>query len=182
VSQSLQKNPYAAPQTSFETRHAAAFCSRKGTTLIVPAGAQLPHRCVKCNAPAEMEVRKFSWHHPAWYLTILIGVLVYAVLAIFIQKRATIEVGLCAQHRARRRAWRIAAGVMLFASLASLFGGLGKEIDGQPFVVLGAMGVFASLVVASLSGRNLTPKEISPDGVQLTGCGAAFLDSLPHGR
>jgi hypothetical protein len=182
VSQLLQKNPYAAPQTSFEHQAPASTCSRQGKTLIVPAGAQLPHRCVKCNAPAELELRKFSWHHPAWYLTILIGVVVYAVLATFIQKRTQIEIGLCARHRARRRNWRIAAVVILLGSVASLFSGLGREVDGQAFVVLGAMGIFAAMVAAIIAGRNLSPSRIDESGAALAGCGPAFLASLPESR
>ena len=49
---------------------------RDKATLIMSKDAQLPARCIKCNAPATGArlKKKLSWHHPAIYLLILRGI------------------------------------------------------------------------------------------------------------
>lgn len=67
-------NPFASPllsrlQTDIATAQAAEgqSCWRDGRLLVVVnAGSELPHCCVKCNAPPLTEVRlKLAWAHPA---------------------------------------------------------------------------------------------------------------------
>lgn len=63
---------------------------REGDVLVCTAGANLPPRCVKCNAPADMPPRRyiFHWHHPVIYAALLLGVLPYVILAIALRKRS----------------------------------------------------------------------------------------------
>lgn len=77
----------------------------------------LPDRCIKCNTPAEgfSVVQHVRWHNPRAYLTLLLGLVVYVVVALLISKHATVGIPLCPAHRRLRRNLRLAA-------LASLFG------------------------------------------------------------
>lgn len=63
---------------------------REGDVLVCTPGANLPPRCIKCNAPADMPSRRyiFHWHHPVIYLALLMGVLPYVILAIVLRKRS----------------------------------------------------------------------------------------------
>lgn len=72
--------------------------------LVCTPGADLPPRCVKCNAPADISPRRyiFHWHHPAIYLALLMGVLPYLILAIVLRKRSAHVLSLCAWHERRR--------------------------------------------------------------------------------
>lgn len=179
MSQSLQKNPYAAPQTTFEKPVPATGCRREGKILIVPKDAGLPHRCVKCNAPAQMESRKFAWHSWGYYLLILVNIILYAIVATLVQKRAKIEIGLCADHRARRTKWRIAAAVLLAGAIAALMAGLDDVEANAPYNGLAILGFVAAVTTAVIAGRCLTPVEITPSVARLKGCNEAFLASLP---
>lgn len=96
---------------------------RDKRAVVLGARAELPDRCVKCNAPGEGRrlKRNLYWHPPAWYLLILVNLLVYAVAALAVRKRATIEVGLCEAHRIRRWMHIGIAWGFVISSVASFF-------------------------------------------------------------
>src|SRR5690242_5147889 len=77
VSMIPQPQPYFPPAT-----HNLDAIWRNNAVLVMTKQALLPNRCVKCNAPAEEQLkRKLTWHHPALYLLVFISILVYAIVA-----------------------------------------------------------------------------------------------------
>ena len=70
---------------------------RHFSQLVMTKDAQLPDRCTVCNAPANglRLKRNLYWHPPAWYLLICAGLLFYAIAALIVRKKASIEIGLC---------------------------------------------------------------------------------------
>ena len=171
-------NPYAAPLSSIEPR-GQHNCRRAGALLIVPTGGELPERCVRCNEPATMEKRKtYSWHHPALYLLILPGILIYAVVATVVSKKAKISIGLCEAHRTRRRNFGLAAFALLLVGIGALLAAVNAE-DGAGFGLLGGVSLLAAVLVAMYGTRVLYPSKIDRDEARLKGCGDAFLASLP---
>jgi hypothetical protein len=62
---------------------------RAGPLLVASSRVVLPQTCIQCGAtPATETIKKnFTWHHPALYLLVVGGVLLYAVVAILIQKK-----------------------------------------------------------------------------------------------
>ncbi|HUY92595.1 MAG TPA: hypothetical protein VMV10_27900, partial [Pirellulales bacterium] len=76
-------NPYAAPQHEVVVDALLAEPGdgvwRDGAVLAMHKRAVLPDRCVKCNRPAGggRLKRSLSWHHPAWFLLILISLWIY---------------------------------------------------------------------------------------------------------
>lgn len=175
----LQKtsNPYAPPQ-SLSADVVSDYCWRDGKFLVVPAGNKLPPRCVKCNAPAKLDKPSaFAWHHPGWYLLVPLYLLPYVVVALFVQRRAKVAIGLCAAHRVRRRKFSLAAvGLMLLAMGALYLAGAGGE---APFAGLSLLLILAGLIVAIVGTRALTACRITREETRLKGAGPAFLDSLP---
>lgn len=170
-------NPYAAPMSFTEPRP-QHNCSRSGSLLIVPAGGTLPERCVRCNEPATMDQRKtYSWHHPALYLLILPGLLIYAIAATLVSKKAKVSIGLCEAHRARRRNFGRAAFALLLVGLGALFAAVSYE-DGRVFGVLSGLSLLAAVLVASFGTRVLIPKSIDREEARFKGCGDIFLASL----
>src|SRR5207249_3666533 len=91
---------------------------RQNRQMILRSETPLPDRCVRCNAPANgyKLKRQLYWHPSAYYLLILISLLIYVIVAVIIRKKALIHVGLCDQHRAQRK-WTI-----LGSWLAALLG------------------------------------------------------------
>lgn len=153
---------------------------RSGRQLVTLVSATLPDRCVKCNAPAAggRLKRKLSWHHPALYLTILIGLLIYVIVAATASKRATVIASLCALHRSRRKrdiliSWALAVSgiVGVIAAITNESGGLG---------LAGGVAIFAGLIYAIATTRVLAAKKIDREHAWMTGCCPEFLADFPE--
>ncbi len=152
---------------------------RDNSTLVMVKEAPLPDRCVKCNAPANgvRLKRSLSWHHPVLYLLIFVGVLIYVILAAVLGKRATIYIGLCAEHFQRRRkkialGWILLAGGLIFAPAAFA----------NDYPLMGALGLMVflfALIWLIVVSRVVTPKKIDDRLVWLNGTNTAYLSQLP---
>ena len=184
-------NPYAPPEA--DRRDASRWGGRWEDSgaglwqdrglLVVDNGAGLPPRCVVCNAPASGAPlpRTLSWHPAGWYLLVLFNVLVYAIVAMIVRKTATIHVGLCDRHRARRRLW-IAIAWALFAIAFALPACLMPFGDGAVFV--GGMLLPPLLIAAGLCGilgaRVVHAKKIDGERAWVAGACSDFLAELPQ--
>jgi hypothetical protein len=61
---------------------------------------RLPQMCMVCGQPAVTHIRKkFAWHPPWVIILILINLIVYAVVALIMTKRMTVDVPVCDKHR-----------------------------------------------------------------------------------
>ncbi|MDM5175999.1 hypothetical protein PO883_02140 [Massilia sp. DJPM01] len=172
----LSPNPYAAPKASFHDGVATKRCWRDGGILVASRREHLPPRCVKCNKPAIMDKpRSFSWHHPGWYL--LIPILVYIMASMFVRKRATLVLGLCDEHRRRRRNVSLAAYGLFALGIVALFNATGSV---NPLLgLLACLLMLCGLLLAIGGQRTLRVVSITQHEIRLKGCGSAFLDSLP---
>lgn len=172
-------NPYAPPRAALDSGGSGGVW-RLGKSVVMHLGAELPHRCVKCNAPAEEPIkeRTLYWHTPALYLIALVALLIYAIVALIVRKKATVAPGLCTTHRKRRNLW-IAVGCLgPVAGLAlAIQAGTGDNCGGM---AAGILLLLVSLVTALLMARIVYAERIEGDYVRLRGCGEAFLASLPE--
>lgn len=140
--------------------------------------AQLPDRCVKCNAFTNGRLRrKFAWHHPAIYILLLVAWLIYLIVAMIVKKRATIDLGLCDDHRAKRRTyiwitWLLALGGVAGFVLAILAN------DGTP-ALIGFLLLLTAIVFGVITTRVTYPSKIDDRFVWLKGVNAEYLDQLP---
>ncbi len=152
---------------------------RDNSTLVMVKEAPLPDRCVKCNAPANgvRLRRRLAWHSPVLYLLIFVALLIYAILAAVLSKRATIYIGLCAEHFQRRRK-KIAVGwILLAGGLISIIVGFAYE---YPIIGLLGFAVFLfALIWLIVISRVVTPKKIDDRLVWLNGINSAYLSQLP---
>ena len=117
---------------------------RDGDTLVMTKDALLPDQCVKCNAPAHgfRLKRSLSWHHPALALLIFVALIIYLIVAVTVSKRATVYLGLCAEHVQRRRNLLIVGWAMLAIGLITPVVAFANE-----YVGIGLLGMVL-LVVA----------------------------------
>jgi hypothetical protein len=169
-------NPYAAPAALLQVT-ATDECYRDGKNFIVPFGADVPERCVKCDAPAELEKeRSYAWHHPGWYLTFFIGPLIYIIVALIARKRARLAVGLCEQHRQRRRNLVWAGWGALAIGILSIFLSV-NDVGGGLFALVACTGILLSLILY-FCARLLYATKITEDAIHLGGCSEAFLNGL----
>lgn len=171
-------NPYAPPQAQL-SEATGKGCWRDGKILVMARESALPHRCIKCNAPAAdgSKVRTVYWHHPAWYLLVPLQIIIYALVATIVRKKARITFSLCAEHR--QRYWRgLAVGwIGTLAGIGVVV--YGASADPVWTMIEGCALLVVSPVLGIVWTRLLSPQRIDEDYVRLRGCGKAFLDSLP---
>ena len=153
---------------------------RDGKQLVMRPESPLPDRCVKCNVPADGQrlKRTLYWHPPAYYLLILINLLVYAVVAIIVRKKAVIHVGLCASHRSQRTWFIIASWVSCLAGIAMIIGGIGGGNDGM--TVVGFLALLGGAIVGAVKAPVVSAGRIDKDFVRVKGAGREYLDALPE--
>lgn len=107
IEQEDEENPYAPPKVH-EVRpvERPGLAWRDGQMLMVRKGAELPDRCLKCNASAEgyRFKRSLTWLSPYWAILILVcGPIPFAIIYLCLCARGKLTAGLCPVHRTSRR-------------------------------------------------------------------------------
>jgi hypothetical protein len=181
-------NPYAPSRASLGAgervpaadRDAGHAVWRYGDVLIMLIGAEMPGRCVKCNGPPDQPTRrrKVYWHHPALYGLLLFNVLIYAIVALVVRKRATVHAGLCIEHKKQRRIALILAWAAAISGIVLVLFGIGGS-SGMWGAWVGVLLILGASIAGRIFGRVVYARKIDKTHVYLKGCGTAFLDSLP---
>jgi hypothetical protein len=159
---------------------------RDNGVLVMRKTAVLPNICVKSNTPCEGQrlKRDMYWHHPAIFLTILLSIWIYIILALVLRKKATVWIPLSEEWWARRRqaitiGWSLVLLGALIAILCPIVGTANK-IDllllGIPLgVVIGLGGAIYGLMAA----RMVAAKKVDDEFVWIKGIHPAYVASLP---
>jgi len=152
----------------------------EGNSFVVPRGGVLPSRCVKCaNTSTEPSLKKtFSWHHPALYLLLLLGLFPYAIVASIIRKKIKLTVPLCGAHKAIRTK-RLRTGVVLLLTCIPLPWVLAAYLikdEGTAFCVgaLLGVGMFVTGIMLTICESPLRAKRIGLDSAEFTGACPEF--------
>jgi hypothetical protein len=185
-------NPYAPPQSSPQTAmespfgqiHNGAGVWRTGDLLVMQKGANLPNRCLVCNQPASVQFpKKMYWHHPGIYFLLLLNIIVYAIGALIVRKKADVVLPLCAEHaRKRKRAATIASLLMVFGLVLMIGSCTQVQANEDMFLSLLAIGFLLLLVgaiVLSVGANLIVPKKIDDYYVWLRKVSASYLAALP---
>jgi len=184
---SRNSNPYAPSKASLQKTasnpnpvRADVTAWRDNRVMVMLPDAPIPHRCVKCNDPVEepTKTRKVYWHSPWLYLLLLINVLIFAIVAMVVRKKATVQAGLCALHKKRRRAVITIAWVGALLGIVLMYIGAASAA-GIGAVLFGTLVILGSIIFGMVAGRVVTPTRIDDRYVRLKGCGEAYLDTLP---
>lgn len=171
------ENPYAAPKTSF-TELLSGSCSRDGKSVYVPAGHDLPPRCIVCNAPAQMPIkeRTMYWHSPWLYLLIFVNIFIYGLIALIVRKKSKVSPGYCAVHQAARRNqmyWLLTPSVGLMVLGVGLL-----WFEQGPLGLVAFVLSLLFLILALIFSRTIRPVRIDKEGAKYAGCKEPFLASL----
>ena len=152
---------------------------RSKSVLVMTKRAPLPERCVKCNAPARQTLkRNLRWHHPALYLVIFGGVLLYFILSLVLNKSATIHVGLCETHVAARRRDILITSVLVLLSFGSFF--LAATAEDMTFLFVGLFVLLGATIYGIVMTRVVAPQRIDDHYVWVTGIDAEYLKQFPE--
>lgn len=153
----------------------------------------LPPVCMCCGAAADSTTnRKMSWH-PPWIgvliLLGLIGVVLYAVFASMMSKRALLAAPLCERHRNH---WKMRLVIILVSLLMmTVLGGLAiavvaTDVRGPTVEMLKGIScgvtIFLALawliLLVTLQNTSIRPKEITDVDLFLTGVSPAFIEAV----
>ena len=152
---------------------------RSKSALIMAKHAPLPQRCVKCNAPTQHTLkRNLRWHHPALYLVIFAGVLLYFILSLVLSKSATIHVGLCETHLAARKRDLIITCFLVLLSLPSFY--FAAMLEDMTLVFFGALVFLAGVIYGIVRTKVVAAQKIDDHHVWLTGINANYLQQFPQ--
>jgi hypothetical protein len=165
--------PYATPMG-----YQDAYAWREGDLLIVRSGAVLPPACIKCNAPADGAPmrRTLYWHHPAVFLLIFAGVLIYAIAALIIRQKGVVSVSLCAAHRQRRLMMMLVGWALGLGGVATFIFGAANDL---PWLFLAGAVLFIAGVVVGVNSQLLRPKKIDKYFIWLKNISPDFLAQFP---
>lgn len=195
-----EDNPYRSPDARIADTVPAAgadeeTCWRHGRTLVVLRDRPLPPRCVRCNADAHdgMRLRTFScvshWSYSPllvlpllpfladfvsgrWLLAVVPLAFIVSLMAnLFLRRKTTHAVGLCAHHqRLRARVTWIAIAFFVAGILVPVLTGMLAPM----FVLLGLSAVIG------YGAPLLSAKRIDARHAHYSDCSEAFLLSLPE--
>lgn len=181
-------NPYRAPDAPLPTGKVLGEQGlwREGKLLLAAKGTEFPDRCIKCNAPAEgYRLKRTLYWHPGWYyLTLLINLIVYAIVAMIVRKTAKLAVPLCPRHRsARTRDILIAwvgslAAIGLIVALIGYRESLPQSMTG-PTILVAVVLVLVSIIYGATRARIIVPKRINDYMAWVKGASPEFLATLP---
>lgn len=181
----LSAIPVALPAAGVHTLPYAsgtldAGIARRGRLLVTGRNQALPALCVKCNKPASGKPLrcKMTWHHPALYLTILAGLLIYVIVALIVQKSAVVHASLCERHRRRRRAGVLAGLAVFLVGIAWVI--MSVQLADVAHVLLAALLILFGLVIVLIFQPVLRPVRIDDCFVWAKGCCDEFLAPFPH--
>ncbi|MEK6280034.1 MAG: hypothetical protein AABN95_06735 [Acidobacteriota bacterium] len=152
---------------------------RHKATLVMSKDALLPDRCVKCNVPTPGRLkRKLSWHHPAIYIIVLFAILIYLIVALILRKTATVDIGICDEHRAKRRRNILITWVLFVLGVGGFI--LAITTEDPTYLLFGTVALFGALIFGLVAVRIVTPSKIDDKFVWLKGVNKEYLDELPQ--
>lgn len=153
---------------------------RRGQLLVMAHNATLPRRCVKCNAPVQELNRRrtLAWHHPALILLLIIGILIYVIVALILTKKAKIQFGLCTRHVRKRRIAMTIAWLMMFVTVG-LFGAALQQASAGVGIATAVMFLVMLLFIAAGIPR-ISAHRITNEFIWIKGVNRRFLACLPR--
>jgi len=176
----VEANPYSPPSVP---THATGVGSpgegvfQDGQVLVASRNASFPDRCLKCNAAAEgyRLKRRLTWHGPQWYFLILLNILIYALVASFVQEKMNVLVGLCDVHRRRRtRLLGLGFGIPLLG-----IAGCSMAMENPNAFGIGTLSVLVGLVLLVVGSQLVKAESIDERFARIRGADPRFLASLP---
>jgi hypothetical protein len=127
-----------------------------------------------------MKRKEFAWVTPLAYLGLLAGLLPCLIVALILQKKATLTFGMCAKHRQQRliricSAWgAVLLGVVMIVMAIGMESGV--------IAILGIVLILGSGFFAAIAVPVLKPKKIDAGIGTYGGCSSEFLATLPNSQ
>ncbi len=178
----LRENPFAAPEGPEPAEPVRKYRNtqawRDGEWLVARETLVLTDHCIRCGEPASSRVRQqVSWHGPFIYLTLLLGLIPYFIIAAFSKYRASIHVGLCDAHASERFGLKLLYWTAVAVSVPMMMGALASDI---PQLILAALVFMLAAGIAISRGLPLlSPRSQTGRDLWFKGADRGFLATLP---
>ena len=175
-------NPFEAPKADVDNvpsvGGAGPWSDGAQKLLVTTLDAVLPERCLRCNRPTEghRQKRVLYWHTPALFV-LAISPIIYLIVALIVRKKATVIVGLCPDHRRRRRNDIFIAVAWALGSLIGL-PVIGITFEAPVVALVGLLGFVGAMIFVVYRVNLLRPKSIDKRYAFLQGASPEFLRSL----
>jgi uncharacterized membrane protein len=171
------ESPYEPPKSSLVNTNPDNM-RRMGRYVVLDPDLEWPSRCFKCNKETNHKKEvKLVYVNPWIYLTILINFLITLILAMVVQKKFTVYLPLCEEHRIKRRNFIIFQWSMVALFVAAL--SIGIVTESLVFAAI-AILVFLIILISGIFGRLAFAAKFKNGNVWIRGAGKDFLDSLPE--
>ncbi len=177
----MSDNPYAPPIAEGPTAAVdVAGVWREGDQLVWRIGAAWPDRCLRCNGPVARHYRRdLIWHAPGWYLTILLGPLLYIIVALIVRQRVPVRLGLCHVHADLRTNRLLAAwGTFTLGIIAMVSGCSSSSSSSAVQILVGLALVFGALVAIAVVSPLVRVVRIDRHQARATGLSPDYLAGL----
>lgn len=161
---------------------------RTGNTMMMHRRALLPKKCVKTNGSENLQAKKITlrWHHPAIYLTILLGLLIYVIIAVVCTKKASVEVFVSQKVLRRRLMFIIATWVCVFLGFFGMgYGMFALESDSFPenvglLFLCSVLMFIIAIIMYVVGARIIYASKIDDYYVWIKGVNLEYLNGLPR--
>lgn len=154
---------------------------RDGKAMVVRKGGTLPNVCYKCGGQPHAHLkRKVAWHSPWIYLTILVSLFVYIIVALIVRKTTVLFFPVCENCRTRHRILMVIGTVGFLGGLAAIIAGMTSNSPGiSSLSVFGWIMMPVSLIWA-FAIQFVTARKMHEDFVWLNRAGKNLLQTLPQ--
>ena len=171
---------YGGPPAAAQAPWSISGVWQQKNTLVMHKQATLPDRCVKCNRPANGRrlTKTLSWHHPAWYLLVIVGLLIYVIAALIVRKSAVLHLGLCDEHFSKRRTGIWISWGILALSVALII--LGAANNLPALFLIGILLIFVAAIYGAVNANLVAVQKIDEQYVWLKRINKDYLLMLPE--
>jgi hypothetical protein len=153
---------------------------RDGNELVFHESAQLPDRCLKCNAPAAglRLKKKLKWVDPKWQL---LGLVPYLLIANLYGKHVRVSIGYCQLHLERRRTWMKASAVACVLGVLLLLAAMGEQSSRLALAELAGVAIMLTIfgVSSNVARAYIRLKKIQDNCVWLGSVDEDYLSEFP---
>jgi len=152
--------------------------SIRGRALVTSLDCELPEVCVFTGRTDDLvRVRqRISWHHPAIYLTIFIGLIIYVVLALALRKSANVAYYINREEKARRQMWHAANWGVFLSTFLWIALGVALGWTWAFWVI--PVSLLSSIVIYFLQVQRLFAWKIDGQAAEVGGIPAEVMEKL----